>query len=200
MQNSALRVILIGGPSNVGKSTLAQSVAARLGWHSIATDTLARHPGRPWGHVRPHVVEHYLTLSPDELFAAVVRHYRSMWPNICDIIAAHASDPAAECLVMEGSAIWPESVATLQRADVGAIWLRASDAFLRERITRASGFDHATAQEQTMIEKFLGRTYRYNARMMDLVQQFHLPWIDIEASSSLEELTDACLQRLGMNV
>ncbi len=43
-----LRVILIGGSSNVGKSILAQSLALKLGWSHISTDSLARHPGRPW--------------------------------------------------------------------------------------------------------------------------------------------------------
>jgi 2-phosphoglycerate kinase len=42
------RVILIGGSSHVGKSTLGQSLAAKLGWSYCSTDKLARHPGRPW--------------------------------------------------------------------------------------------------------------------------------------------------------
>ena len=41
-----LRVILIGGSSHVGKSTLAQSLASKLGWRYISTDSLARHPGQ----------------------------------------------------------------------------------------------------------------------------------------------------------
>lgn len=40
------RVILIGGSSHVGKSTLAQYQAAKLGWNYRSTDKLARHPGR----------------------------------------------------------------------------------------------------------------------------------------------------------
>jgi 2-phosphoglycerate kinase len=42
------RVVLIGGTSNVGKSTVAQAVAERLGFEYLSTDELARHPGRPW--------------------------------------------------------------------------------------------------------------------------------------------------------
>src|SRR5690349_13607300 len=100
--NSALRVILLGGPSNVGKSTLAQALAARLGWACASTDRLARYPGRPWGHVRPHVAQHYLSLSPEQLVDDVIRHYMSLRPAIQSLVAAHVADPAAECLVLEG--------------------------------------------------------------------------------------------------
>ena len=42
------RILLIGGTSHVGKSTLAQLLALKLGWNYRSTDKLARHPGRPW--------------------------------------------------------------------------------------------------------------------------------------------------------
>ena len=42
------RVILIGGSSHTGKSTAAREIAGRLGWSHLSTDSLARHPGRPW--------------------------------------------------------------------------------------------------------------------------------------------------------
>jgi 2-phosphoglycerate kinase len=42
-----VRVLLIGGTSNVGKSTVAQAVAKKLGFEVLSTDKLARHPGRP---------------------------------------------------------------------------------------------------------------------------------------------------------
>lgn len=197
MYKTALRVILIGGPSNVGKSTLAQVLASRLGWHYIATDSLGRHPGRPWGHVRPHVAEHYLSLSPDELFEAVLRHYASMWPDIQRLITAHAASDSSECLVLEGSAVWPEAVAALHIEGVGALWLTASDGFLQQRIYAASGFEQASAQEQAMIDRFLGRVQRYNARMLHAVQRLGLPCINVEETASIEELMDKTLSMLG---
>jgi len=196
MNRTRVRVILIGGPSNVGKSTLARSLGSALGWPSTSTDSLGRHPGRPWGHVRPHVAEHYLSLSPDELFEAVLRHYASMWPNIQSLITTHACDPSAECLILEGSALWPESVATLRLDAVGALWLTASDDFLRERIYKASGFEQASVREQTMIDKFLGRVQRYNQRMMQVLPRLGLPWINIEETASLEQLTTRALSLL----
>ena len=197
MNSLGLRVMLIGGPSNVGKSTLAQALAAQLGWRCASTDGLARHPGRPWGTVPPHVAEHYLSLSVDELFEAVMRHYLTMWPAIRSMITAHACDPSAECLILEGSALRPESVVTLSLDGIGAVWLTASDSFLQERICKASGFGQASPREKAMIEKFLGRTQRYNESMIQALRDLGLPWIDVEETSSLEDLIGTCLRRLG---
>jgi len=120
-----LRVILIGGSSNVGKSTLAQSLALKLEWSHVSTDSLARHPGRPWKTrlktVPEDVAEHYLSLSVDELLADVLRHYRSMWHGIEAMVTLHATDISTDRLILEGSALWPGSVATLDLDDVGAI-------------------------------------------------------------------------------
>jgi 2-phosphoglycerate kinase len=171
MNATTLRVILIGGPSNVGKSTLAQALASRLGWECISTDSLARHPGRPWGHVKPHVAEHYLSLSPDELIEDVLRHYAAMWPGVRGMIEARAMDPSAARVAFEGSALWPESVAQLHVGDVAALWLTASDDVLRARIHQASGLKRAAGQERAMVEEFVARTQRYNERMMRIVRR-----------------------------
>jgi 2-phosphoglycerate kinase len=200
MIKTALRVILIGGTSNVGKSTLAQFLSARLGWQCASTDYLARHPGRPWGHVRSYVAEHYLSLSTDELIDDVMRHYLSLWPDIRNLITTHVSDPVAECLVLEGSALWPESVVTLDLAGVGALWLTASDGFLQERIYQVSGFDQAAARDKAMIEKFVRRTQRYNQKMMQVIGRLGLPWINVETTSSLDELMNQTLSLLGVEI
>ena len=57
------RILLIGGASHVGKSTLAHSLASHLDCNYYSTDKLARHPGRPWQSepkdIPQHVAEHY---------------------------------------------------------------------------------------------------------------------------------------------
>ena len=198
--NRGLRVILIGGSSSVGKSTLAKSLARKLGWTSISTDKLARHPGRPWktdlGSVPEQVAEHYLSLSVADLIVDVLRHYRGMWPAIEAMITCHANDPSTDRLILEGSALWPESAAVLGRDNVAAIWLTASNDLFRLRIRNQSRFDEASAREKSMIQKFLGRTLLYNKRMMDAVERLGLLSMDVEAASSLDELCDAFLELL----
>lgn len=195
------RVILIGGSSHVGKSTLARALGARPGWLHISTDSLARHPGRPWPQedhpVPPHVAEHYLSLSVDELLADVLRHYRSMWPDIQSLITAHVGDPNTDRLVLEGSALWPASVATLELEGARAIWLTADRHVLETRIRAASRIDDRSGQGRAMIEKFIDRTHAYNAAMMLAVVRLGLPAFDVGEAASQEDLAGRVLKRLS---
>jgi len=197
---SDLRVILIGGSSHAGKSTLAQSLASRLGWSVRSTDKLARHPGYPWRmapHTVPdHVVEHYLSLTVDELISDVLRHYLNLWSDIQNIVTSHATDLSSESLILEGSALWPESVATLNFNNVAAIWLTASNDLFEKRIYKSSRINDKNPREKRIIRKFLERTLVYNIRMMNAVNRLGLISLDPDGTSSLDELSDKCLDLL----
>lgn len=197
---SAKRVLLIGGTSNVGKSTLAEALARQLGWHYIPTDSLGCHPGRPWPTseraVPQHVAEHYLCLSVDELIDDVLRYYGSLQPRIAALVTTHATKPSTEPLIMEGSALWPELVAPLSDERVAMVWLTASNDLLRQRIEHASQMEKAAAHEQRMIQKFVARTIRYNEVMMQAVHRLGLASIHVEATSSLDDLCRRCLELL----
>lgn len=197
-----LRVILIGGSSHVGKSTLADSLAAKLRWTQISTDKLARHPGRPWKPepqpVPDHVAEHYLSLSVRELIEDVLHHYRvNVWPQVETIVTATATDTSKERIIVEGSALWPEFVATLDVANLAAVWLTASDAVFEQRIRAASEYRTKSQRERMMVDKFLARSLLYNAQMMDAIRQHGLVSMDVNAAS-VDELTEKCLSLLGL--
>ena len=197
-----LRVILIGGSSHVGKSALADSLAAKLRWTQISTDKLARHPGRPWKPepqpVPDHVAEHYLSLSVRELIEDVLHHYRvNVWPQVETIVTATATDTSKERIIVEGSALWPEFVATLDVANLVAIWLTASDAVFEQRIRAASEYRTKSQRERMMVDKFLARSLLYNAQMMDAIRQHGLVSMDVNAAS-VDELTEKCLSLLGL--
>ena len=196
-----LRVILIGGSSHVGKSTLADSLAAKLGWTQISTDKLARHPGRPWPEpqqVPDHVAEHYLSLSVRELIEDVLHHYKvNVWPQVETIVTETATDTSKERIIVEGSALWPEFVATLEVANLAAIWLTASDAVFEQRIRAASQYRTKSQRERVMVDKFLARSLLYNAQMMDAVRRHGLVSVDVNAAS-VDELIERCLSLLGL--
>ena len=189
------RVLLIGGSSNVGKSTVAGLLGARPGWIHVSTDSLGRHPGRPWPTpwraVPEHVARHYLTLGPDQLLRSVLVHYRNMEPSIRTLIERHAR--GGEKLVLEGSALLPETVAALRVAGMAAIFLTADDELFRARIARESGLDGLDARGREMVEKFIARTLLYNAHMMEGVRAYGLPFLTVRGGESADELARACL-------
>ena len=182
MNTVRAQVLLIGGTSHVGKSTLAQHLSELRGCKVIATDQLARHPGRPWKtppeRVPKHVAEHYLSLSVDELLADVLRHYQSLGPTVSRLIDYRETN-----LIIEGSALWPELVAPVLSDDVTALWLTASDDFLKRRIHEASDYDKTVGEPKEMIRKFTERTLLYNRQMMEVLHRLGLPSLNVEDSS-----------------
>ena len=192
-----LKVILIGGSSHVGKSTVADSLSARLGWVHISTDSLARHPGRPWRtapeKVPDHVAEHYLCLSIDELIEDVLRHYRAnVWPMVEEIVASHLDDTSTTGIVLEGSALLPELVMNLDIDKIVAVWLTASEEVFRHRIHDGSLYRWKSPREQLMIDKFLERTLAYNALLVHAVNRHGFILVDV-LQSDVTELSERCL-------
>lgn len=195
------RVILIGGSSHAGKSTLGRALAAKLGWSCCSTDKLARHPGRPWvganGKAIPeHVAEHYRELSVNALFLDVLSHYeKNVLPQVKVIVHSHASDLSTECLILEGSALWPGFVAHLVSENgVKAIWLTARDQLFRNRIKSESNFCNVCKDEKHLIQKFLDRTLFYNKHMRDEVERLGFMCVDVESVSTADKLSKKCIE------
>ncbi|WP_405509486.1 hypothetical protein OG323_26680 [Streptomyces cyaneofuscatus] len=193
-----VRVLLIGGTSNVGKSTVARVVAEKLGFACVSTDGLARHPGRPWRtperEVPAHVAEHYGSLTVDELMASVLGHYDRLWPRIEELIATRTAEGHGRTgMVLEGSALWPVHAARLQAPRTAAVWLTADDSVIRARVRAAGLYDEATAEEQTLMDQFLARTERYQKLMIEAVDRLGLQRIDAGGGQSAERLAELVL-------
>lgn len=198
-----LNAILVGGSSHVGKSAVSESLASRLGWDHVSTDSLARHPGRPWKpapeKVPEHVARHYLSLSVDELVEYVLRHYQvNVWPQVEAIIASRSNESSTTGIVLEGSALWPELAASLDFDKVAAVWLTAKEEVFRQRILAGSLFSSKSPRERKLIDKFLQRTLAYNARMVDAVSRHGFILVDV-LRSNVAELADRCLSTLGID-
>lgn len=178
------RIILIGGTSHAGKSTLAQSLSTKLNWNYLSTDKLARHPGKPWiqpnkNFIPQHVVKHYKNLSPEALFLDVISHYeKNVLPQVEKIVCSE------EHLIIEGSALYPTLVEKLVCENgVKAIWLTGSDYLFQTRIYAESNFDNVSEDKKYLIEKFLQRTLLYNQRMMESIENLGFMYIDVESTS-----------------
>jgi 2-phosphoglycerate kinase len=195
--NRNTRLILIGGTSHSGKSTVAKVMGERLGWRVISTDTMGRHPGRPWRKspeaVPGHVAWHYLSMPVEELVEDVLRHYRvNVWPRVEELVRDHAARD--EGLVMEGSALWPELVAGLKVDGVAGVWLTGSREMFERRIFAESGHAGKAGREREMIEKFLARTVGYDALMMEAVERLGLAGVRVDEGESVECVAERCLE------
>jgi 2-phosphoglycerate kinase len=194
---SDVRVLLIGGTSNTGKTTVAQAAAGRLGFEHLSTDALARHPGRPWRtpdrEVPAHVADHYRTLTVDELTGSVLAHYERLWPRIAALIAARAGEPSGPGLVLEGSALWPARVATLGVPHVAAVWLTSVGSVIRDRIRTAGRYTEATEDERLLMDAFLARSLDFQDRLLAGIDAFGSRTIDSGTGASVAELVDAVL-------
>jgi len=172
--------ILIGGSSLAGKSSLAAQLGSELGWKTVATDYLARHPGRPWRddgtQVPSHVVEHFVSLSPEELLEDVLRHYRSLAPRIREIAEEDAQSDGSG-IVIEGSAVLPELAFELRSAAYSCFLVAKPDV-LFSRVMRHAGAEKEAAQ------KFAARAELMNGFIAAEAKRLELPTFDADVVSA----------------
>jgi len=186
-------LILIGGTSHVGKSTLGHRLAEELGWNYLSTDQLARHPGRPWRvgdrQIPDDVADHYTRLSVSELVESVLSHYRgNVWPIIDAIVRSRLNNPFDLGLVLEGSAILPDLLRTAGYTRVAAIWLTAPDSLITERIKRSSDYETITAKERGLVDAFLQRALAIDGMLRDSPDTNRQNLLDASSVDSSEVL------------
>jgi 2-phosphoglycerate kinase len=194
----ATKVLVIGGTSHVGKSTLAGQLAARLGWSYRSTDQFARHPGRPWrddeSQLPTDVVAHYSSESIDGLIDSALEHYRhNVWPVADAVVRSHLNNPFDPCLVLEGSAIIPELVGASPFAGFASVWLTAPNDLIRERILDSSQFGRRSQSEKRLIEAFVQRTLAINEIVVESTGRLGQRCLDVSSTDVLPELL--CLAR-----
>lgn len=188
-----IRVLVIGGTSLVGKSTLARRLAVELGWEHWSTDQLARHPGRPWrdygSAVPADVSEHYANLTADELTEAVLDHYRdNVWPIAEALVHCRINNPYDTQLILEGSALLPDLAAAAGFENVAAVWITASDDLLTQRIHRMSRHPHKAPPERELIDAFLDRAIGLDSYIRETAEEHDQQTVDAEAPDLFEQL------------
>ena len=116
------------------------------------------------------------------------------------MVHAHTFDLSRECLVLEGSALWPRFVANLiDENGVKAIWLTASEGFFRNRIFAESNFDNLNNDKKYLIQKFLARTLLYDKRMNEELESLGFTCIDVESLSMADELSKKSLELMEVS-
>lgn len=189
----SLQAILIGGTSHVGKSTLADRLAERLGWAQLSTDGLGRHPGRPWQDAPAPVLEFYERLSPETIHWFLGVHHENMWRQLRPMIEAERA--AGRPFVLEGAALRPAFVAPLLTTQVFGVLLHAPDAFLVERMRSAAAYETRGAAERVPIDAFIDRSLRENAALLAEAQEVGLRVVDASDAQAVADLVDELASR-----
>jgi len=188
------RGLVIGGSSHCGKSTLAQRVSEALDWRVKSTDALGRHPGRPWPSIPAPVEEFYETLSDDTIYWFLRVHHTNLWPLLARTIAEEKT--AGGGYVLEGSALRPENLATLNDAELRAVCLFADPEFLAERMKRASGYGQQDARQKRLIDKFITRSLRDSVELQEAAKAHDWWLIDVADATGLESATEQLIAEL----
>ena len=203
---SVPKVIVIGGPPMVGKSSAARVIASRLGYGCVSTDDIGlaiRSVTTAKTHPRSHAMdgidynEYYITRSVDDLLADAMGMHEEMWPGIEASIRAH--DSWSFPIVFEGWAMWPEQVAKLSQEldNISGVWLAASNELLESRVRGAERFYARASDEEALIHKFRPRNIEYSKRMMDAIDRLGLESVMVTTENSTERLADQCMAVLG---
>ncbi|KGD99273.1 MULTISPECIES: hypothetical protein [Rhizobium/Agrobacterium group] len=185
--------ILIAGSSNVGKTTLARRLADALGWRMISTDSLGRHPGRPWPQVRKPVAEYYSRLSPETICWFLKVHHENMWPRLEQIIKEESG--AERRFVFEGSALRPEYIAPLVSEKIAGVCLYADADFLQARMRSEAKYGEADDVSRGLIDKFIERSLRDNSEMRASAKEHGLEAIDAADPDAVAGLFDRLTSR-----
>ncbi|MDH6294457.1 hypothetical protein SAMN03159422_00827 [Agrobacterium fabrum] len=182
----SLSTILIAGTSHVGKSTLAGLLSTRLGWQAISTDSLARHPGRPWPGIPAPVEEYYTALSAETIHWFLKVHHQNIWPLIRPMIdsSSHVGNPA----IFEGAALRPEFISPLLGSTVAGLLLHAGNDFLLERMRSHARYEDATAGQRRIMDAFIERSLRENTEMLASAREHRLPIVDVTSPEALKTL------------
>ncbi len=194
-REAGAKVLLIGGTSHVGKSTLASQMAETLGWDLLSTDQLARHPGRPWrndGEVLPEdVVAYYTQPDASRILAMVVAHYRkNVGPIVNAIIKSRVNNAYDRGLVLEGSAILPEQFGANLPPEVLSCWLTAPEEMIEQRIKTNAAYEQRSDHERRYIDAFVVRSLDFDRLMVRAVPDHAL--IDV----SVQNLVEAVASRI----
>ncbi len=174
------QAILIGGTSHTGKSTLAQSFGAALGWPVISTDDLARHPGRPWPRPKPHVTECYTKLSTETLVTLLHHHHQTLRPLL-------VQKAEAGPVVIEGNAVRPEFWPNPVPHICLRLCLIGSERDLTQRINHSAvGTGHL--KNVTLVESFLARTLHDQNHLLTAAQKYGWDIASLSDSVTADDL------------
>ncbi len=199
-------MILIGGVSAAGKTTLGQALSNRLGAGRLTADDLAagaRAITTPESHPGLHGmtqtvtgvnwIEYFISRPVEQTIADATAEHQAMWPAIQGVIRLHAS--SGPQIVIDGWYFRPEMVSALDNENLASFWLVAKREVLEER-ERKYDEGKGSSKPELFLEHFLARSYWYNDLIEEQAKRFKLPILYQDGTRTPDDLVDAVLEHL----
>ncbi len=195
------RVILIGGASLAGKTTLSLALSARLKYACFSTDDIgtALHAiTTPESHPNVHArrgsgsAQYYLETPLERLMDDDQQELAAIWPAAASIIRQHATwrCPA----VIEGIALLPDRVAAARFSNVTPLWLEIDESLLRERLRCDVDFLRWSKGDAKLLDRFVRRSARYNQIWTDVARRAGFRMMQVRDGVSSGELCDEAMR------
>ena len=198
------KVVLIGGTSGAGKTTLGRALAAKLGIASLTVDDLqiaARAVTTPESHPGLHVMniptahEYFTSSTVDELTADATAQHEAMRPAIERVVRVRAN--SGPSIVIDGWYMRPRWMGEMDFENVVSFWIVADPAVLeaRERVLGKEWMAQSSDPER-MFQNFLGRSLWYNDLIRRQAEELGHTVLHQDGSVSVEEMCDMALSLL----
>jgi 2-phosphoglycerate kinase len=205
------KVLLIGGSSAIGKTTIARSLGHRLGVSVIPADDIrlaiqqmispAQQPALHYFYTDPHIWQR----APDVLRDAFIAISDAVSPALESVVAHHVVVPEVGPIIMEGDNVLPAMAARrrfsdinhfagLERGDsVRAVFLVEpdEDALMDNARARGRGFPNLPLEEQRTI---IRASWLYGQWLHQEAQTHGLPVAPVRP---WDTVTDRILAMLG---
>jgi 2-phosphoglycerate kinase len=200
-------VYWIGGGSGAGKSTLARRLAARHGFQHYATDdTMADHARRsrpdecPYLHefIAMDMDERWVSRSPQIMLETFHWFRGEGFDLIVEDLRRRPVDPP---IVVDGFRLLPHLVAPLLSDASRAVWLLPTPEFrVAALASRGSTWAIAgrTSRPERALSNLLERDRLFTDRLRDEATRLGLPTVDVDTTTTLDELTERVTSVLGL--
>ncbi len=190
-------VLFIGGGTDAGKSTVAETLGARHGWrvyHYDRTDGLhhallaLNHPAFA-AFMRQSLDERWIEPSVTALVERSLESFGARLPFVLNDLVNLVNDRP---LIAEGFGLTPDLVAPLLSEPNQGIWLLPSDAFKLESMRRRDkpAWRHETSRPELVFNNLLERDRALAARCKREAEARGLTVLEVDGSLSVEGLAD----------
>jgi 2-phosphoglycerate kinase len=202
-QGKDVTVIMVGGPSASGKSTLAESLAARFGMTCVDLDlfyvafreVIPRQVAPPGLHSE---AESFWAKPVDELVASYTKLQDYMSPALERVVSTQVAK--GKRLVIEGAWVLPAFAARSEfngvEADVRSLFLFEPDPLETERRRRRRTYPWMRTSAEDVMRNVTMMRYHHSLEMKRRAEQLGLPVLE---SRPFETLEARALAALGLD-